>query len=54
MGKLTLRLQACLGAGAEDGERNIVEVVTTNDKGKKVTHTILSLKVGTIEQVGGN
>ena len=37
---------ACLGANAKDGDRNIVEVTTTDFNGKEVTHTILSLKLG--------
>ena len=40
---------ACLGANAKDGDRNIVEVTTTDFNGKEVTHTILSLKLGQSE-----
>lgn len=43
--------QACLGAGAKEGERNVVEVTTENAEGDMVTHTILSLRVGATEQV---
>lgn len=43
--------QACLGATAKDGERNIVEVTTENSEGDMCTHTILSLSVGGTEQV---
>ncbi|XP_064381984.1 nucleoplasmin-like protein ANO39 isoform X2 [Halichondria panicea] len=47
----TLELrQACLGASAKDGERNVVQVVAENDEGEKVKHTILSLRVGGTEQ----
>ena len=44
--------QACLGASAKEGERNIVQVTTENDEGEEVTHSILSMKVGLNEQVG--
>ena len=46
-----LYAQACLGAGAKDGERNVVEVTTENSEGEMVTHTLLSLRVGGTEQV---
>lgn len=54
MGVLSVLLgsvQACLGVGAKDGERNVVEVTTDNDEGTKVSHTILSMRLGGIEQV---
>merc|ERR1712228_203466 len=41
--------QACLGHKAKDGERNVVEVTTEDDNGKKVTCTVVSLRVGFIE-----
>ena len=44
-------LQACLGASAKEGERNVVQVTTENDEGEEVTHTILSMRVGLNEQV---
>ena len=44
-------MQACLGAAAKDGERNVVQVTTENDEGEEVTHTILSMRVGLNEQV---
>ncbi len=43
--------QACLGAAAKEGERNVVQVTTENDEGDEVTHTILSMRVGLNEQV---
>ena len=43
-------MQAALGAKAKEGERNVVEITTKDEKGE-VTHTILSLRVGGIEQV---
>ena len=43
--------QACLGTKAKAGERNVVEVTTENENGEEVTHTILSLTVGGMEQV---
>lgn len=42
-------LQACLGAGAKEGERNIVDVTTTDVDGKDVTHTIVSMRLGQTE-----
>ena len=39
--------------GAKEGERNVVEVITDNDEGAKVSHTILSLRLGGVEQVSG-
>ena len=44
-------LQACLGANAKEGERNVVEVTTEDSEGDMSTHTILSLRVGGAEQV---
>lgn len=47
----TLELrQACLGASAKEGERNVVQITTENDEGEEVTHTILSMRVGLNEQ----
>lgn len=37
---------ACLGEKAKPGERNLVEVTTDDDSGKKVTCNLLSLKLG--------
>ena len=44
-------LQACLGASAKEGERNVVEVTVDNEEGEEVTHTLLSMRVGGTEQV---
>ena len=44
-------MQACLGASAKEGERNVVQITTENDEGEEVTHTILSMKLGLQEQV---
>ena len=46
-------LQACLGAQAKDGERNVVQVTAENEEGEEVTHSILSMRVGGVEQVRG-
>jgi hypothetical protein len=43
--------QACLGAGAKDGERNVVELTAENEEGEQVRHTLLSMRVGGTEQV---
>ena len=45
-------MQACLGAGAKVGERNVVELITDNDDGEEVTHALVSMKVGGTEMVG--
>ena len=42
-------LQACLGANAKDGERNIVDVTVTDADGEEATHTILSMARGQTE-----
>lgn len=47
--RLELR-QACLGAKAKTGERNVVELTAEDENGQEVTHTILSLCVGGTEQ----
>lgn len=44
-------LQACLGANAKNGERNLVQLTAENDEGESVRHTILSMRVGGTEQV---
>lgn len=44
-------VQACLGAKAKDGERNVVELTAEDENGQEVTHAILSLSVGGTEQV---
>ena len=44
-------MQACLGAKAKTGERNVVELTAEDENGQEVTHTILSLCVGGTEQV---
>ena len=46
-------LQACLGAKAKEGERNVVQLTAEDEEGQDVTHTILSMRVGGAEQVGG-
>ena len=45
-------VQACLGAGAKVGERNVVELITDDDDGEEVTHALVSMKVGGTEMVG--
>lgn len=47
--RLELR-QACLGAKAKPGERNVVELTAEDENGQEVTHAILSLSVGGTEQ----
>merc|ERR1712141_739148 len=42
-------LQACLGANAKDGERNIIDVTVSDADGKEATHTILSMARGQTE-----
>ncbi len=37
--------------GAKEGERNVVELTTDNEEGTKATHTILSMRLGGVEQV---
>ena len=44
-------VQACLGAKAKPGERNVVELTAEDENGQEVTHSILSLNVGGMEQV---
>ena len=44
-------MQACLGAKAKEGERNVVEMTAEDENGQEVTHTIISLCVGRTEQV---
>lgn len=44
-------VQACLGAKAKPGERNVVELTAEDENGEEVTHAILSLSVGGTEQV---
>lgn len=44
-------LQACLGAKAKSSEKNIVEVTTTDSSDSSVTHTILNLQSGRLDQV---
>merc|ERR1712141_344463 len=47
-------LQACLGANAKDGERNIIDVTVSDADGKEATHTILSMArvdLGFVEKV---
>ena len=46
-------MQACLGATAKEGERNVVEVTADDEDGEEVTHAILSMRVGGTEQVWG-
>lgn len=47
----TLELrQACLGAKAKEGERNVVQLTAEDEEGQDVTHTILSMRVGGAEQ----
>merc|ERR1712142_626341 len=41
--------QACLGSKAKEGERNVIEVVTEDDNGKKISCAVVSLRVGFIE-----
>jgi len=41
--------QACLGSKAKDGERNVVEVTTEDDNGRKISCAVVSLRVGFIE-----
>jgi hypothetical protein len=47
--RLELR-QACLGARAKAGERNVVELTAEDEEGDKATHSIVSLTVGGTEQ----
>lgn len=47
-------MQACLGAKAKPGERNVVELTAEDENGQEVTHAILSLSVGGTEQVRMN
>ncbi|CAH3117285.1 unnamed protein product [Porites lobata] len=42
--------QACLGAKAKSSEKNIVEVTTTDSSDSSVTHTILNLQSGRLDQ----
>ena len=51
LGCCLIFFQACLGASAKEGERNVVQVTTENDEGEEVTHSILSMRVGLNEQV---
>ena len=44
-------LQACLGPKAKSSEKNIVEVTTTDSSDSSVTHTILNLQSGRLDQV---
>jgi len=37
---------ACLGPKAKDGERNLVELTTEDDDGRKITCSMVSLKAG--------
>lgn len=48
---MALFLQACLGASAKEGERNVITVKTEDIEGEEVEHSILSLTVGGTEQV---
>merc|ERR1712183_1174151 len=41
--------QACLGVKAKEGERNILEVSTEDDDGKKMSCAVVSLRVGATE-----
>merc|ERR1712142_560882 len=41
--------QACLGQKAKEGERNVIEVTTEDDEGKKISCAIVSLRVGYAE-----
>merc|ERR1711915_458378 len=41
--------QACLGQKAKEGERNVIEVTTEDDDGKKISCAIVSLRVGFAE-----
>merc|ERR1711973_804898 len=41
--------QACLGQKAKEGERNVIEVTTEDDEGKKISCSIVSLRVGFVE-----
>jgi len=41
--------QACLGSKAKEGERNVVEVTTEDDNGRKISCAVVSLRVGFIE-----
>lgn len=44
-------LQACLGAKAKAGDRNVVQLTTESIEGESITHTILSMRLGANEQV---
>jgi len=41
--------QACLGQKAKEGERNVIEVTTEDEDGKKISCAIVSLRVGFAE-----
>ena len=41
--------QACLGTKAKENERNVIEVHTEDDDGKKISCAIVSLRVGFVE-----
>jgi len=41
--------QACLGVKAKEGERNVIEVTTEDDNGKKMSCAVVSLRVGFTE-----
>merc|ERR1712156_953648 len=41
--------QACLGIKAKENERNVIEVTTEDDDGKKISCAIVSLRVGFAE-----
>merc|ERR1712156_921890 len=41
--------QACLGIKAKENERNVIEVTTEDDNGKKMSCAIVSLRVGFVE-----
>merc|ERR1712156_559009 len=41
--------QACLGIKAKENERNVIEVTTEDDNGKKISCAIVSLRVGFVE-----
>jgi len=41
--------QACLGVKAKEGERNVIEVTTEDDDGKKMSCAVVSLRVGATE-----
>ena len=43
--------KACLGVGAKEGERNVVQLTVEDKNGAVQNSVILSLKLGLLEQV---